>query len=350
MSENVYARLREYLDKMPNGYPATDSGVEIRILKKLFSPEDAEFVMKLTQHPESAREIAKRLGINESKTTEKLENLTRRGLIFRLRKGKSVRYNTVQFLSGIFDFQLPHMDREYAEMIEEYMPSVARSLMPLKTKQARVVPVGSAIDAAPEVATYNRVRELVKNHDLIAVAHCRCRREQGLLGHNCDRPSETCFFFGVWAQYYIDTGMGRELSKDEAMKLFAMAEESKLVLCASNTQELMFICSCCPCCCVAFKLLKLTENPGDLVLSYYRAAINPDVCTACGACLERCQINAIAEKDGVMEVLPARCIGCGLCVSACPTDAIKLEEKRRPAPPATMGEWHKRLSDERGVS
>ncbi len=46
MSEEVYVRLREFLDKLPGGYPETDSGVEIRILKKLFSPEDAELTMK----------------------------------------------------------------------------------------------------------------------------------------------------------------------------------------------------------------------------------------------------------------------------------------------------------------
>ncbi len=351
MSENVYHRLREYLDKMPNGYPATDSGVEIRILKKLFSPEDAEFVMRLQDKPETIPDIAKRFGMSESEATEKLEDLTRRSLIFRLREGGSVRYNALPFLTGIFDFQLNHMDREYVEMLEEYMPSVAVSLMPLKTKIARIVPVGSAIDAATTVATYNRVRDLVQRHDQIAVAHCRCRQGQGLLGHHCERPTEVCFVFGSWAQYYVDNKMGRQISKDEAMKLFALAEEAALVLFSTNAQELAFTCCCCPCCCVALKLLKLTENPGDLVLSYYRAVTNPEACTACGACLERCQVNAIAEKDGSMEVQRARCIGCGLCVSVCPNDAISLKEKSgTPEPPANLDEWHRRLASERGLS
>jgi electron transport complex protein RnfB len=47
MSGDIYVRLREFMDTMPAGYPATPSGIEIKILKKLFSPDDAEMVMKL---------------------------------------------------------------------------------------------------------------------------------------------------------------------------------------------------------------------------------------------------------------------------------------------------------------
>ena len=44
MSEDVYKRLREFLDAMPGGFPATDSGVETKILKKLYTPEEAEIL------------------------------------------------------------------------------------------------------------------------------------------------------------------------------------------------------------------------------------------------------------------------------------------------------------------
>ena len=45
MSEDVYTRLREFLDAMPGGFPATGTGVELKILKKLYSPEDAELTI-----------------------------------------------------------------------------------------------------------------------------------------------------------------------------------------------------------------------------------------------------------------------------------------------------------------
>jgi len=350
MSHDVYTRLREFLDKLPGGFPATDTGVEIRILKKLFAPDDAEFVMKLKPEPQTARAIAKQLGMAEAAAAEKLEGLAQRGLIFRLRDKDKVQYQAFQFIVGIYEFQLKSMDREFAEMMEEYFPYLGMAFAPLKTKQLRVAPVDSAISAAPAVAQYNRIRELVKKQELIVMAQCICRKEQGLMGHACDRPRDLCFSFGQFAQYVLDNGMGRRVSTDEAMKLLHLAEESALVLSPSNTQELAFICCCCGCCCGALRRLKMLDNPADFFHSYYRALIDPETCTACGTCLDRCQINAIEEKDDVMEVNPARCIGCGLCVSTCPVEAITLEEKPgMDAPPANMEEVLERLASERGL-
>ena len=41
MSQDVYSRLREFMDSLPGGYPATPTGVEIKLLEKLFTPEQA---------------------------------------------------------------------------------------------------------------------------------------------------------------------------------------------------------------------------------------------------------------------------------------------------------------------
>ncbi len=350
MSQDVYTRLREFLDKLPSGYPATDSGVEIKILKKLFTPGDAEFVMKLKAEPETAADVAKRLGMSESKAADKVEDLAQRGLIFRVHEAGKVKYQAFQFIVGIYEFQAKTLDREFAELFEEYMPYIGMSFMPIQTKQLRVAPVDSAINSMPTVATYNRIRELVKRQELIVETQCICRKEQALLGHPCDRPKDLCFSFGKFAQYVLDNGAGRRVSTDEAMKLLDLAEESALVLQPSNTQELSFICCCCGCCDGSLRRLKLLENPADYFQSYYRAVIDRDECTACGTCLDRCQIDAIEEKDDVMEVNHARCIGCGLCVSTCPAEAIKLEEKPgMEAPPANMDEVLKRISKERGL-
>ena len=351
MSEDIYIKLREFLDSLPGGYPATDSGVEIKILKKLFSPEDAELAMKLKSEPEEASEAAKRLGMDESQAAEKLEDLAKRGLIFRVREGDKVQYKAFQFIVGIYEFQVNLMDREFVELMEEYFPHLGLSLMPLKTKQLRIAPADGAIDAIPAVATYNRVRELVKDQELIAMEPCICRQKQELLGNKCDRPSELCFSFGDFAQYFIDNGTGRRITKDEAMKLLDQAEEEALVISPSNSQELSFICCCCGCCCGGLKGLKMLDNPADFVQSYYTAVIEADDCTACGTCIDRCQIDAIEEKDDIMEVNSARCIGCGLCVPTCPTEAITLEEKPGvEAPPADMDEVLARMANERGLA
>ena len=49
-----YKVLARKLDEMPQGYPPTESGVELRILKKLYTPEEAELAVKLKPAPETA--------------------------------------------------------------------------------------------------------------------------------------------------------------------------------------------------------------------------------------------------------------------------------------------------------
>jgi Pyruvate/2-oxoacid:ferredoxin oxidoreductase delta subunit len=243
------------------------------------------------------------------------------------------------------------IDKELSELVEEYIPYLGMSFFTThKTQQMRVIPVDSAVEALTTVAPYNKVRELVKNSNLISVAPCICRKEQGLMGHDCDRPHEICLQYGDFAQYYIDNGMGREISSEEALKLLDLAEESSLVLCPTNAQELAWTCCCCTCCCGILRGLSLFENPADYVNSSYQARIDGEVCSTCGACVEKCQIEAIKENEDVMEVDPARCIGCGLCVSTCPEEAIAFVERPdSDVPPRDYDETMAKIAKERGL-
>ncbi len=351
MSEDVYARLGEFLDKLPAGYPATPTGVEIRILKKMFTPEQAELTMKLKHEPEEVPAIAARIGMNEAELGPRLEEMARKGCIFRVRRGETRLYQAFQFVIGLYEFQLDRIDREYSELLEEYLPYLGLSMMSVKTKQLRVIPLESSIESTPAVATYNRVRDLVREQETISVAQCICRKEQGLLGNPCDRPQEVCLTFGDYARYYIDNGIGRQLSVEEALGVLDLAEENGLVVSPTNSQKIAAICCCCPCCCPNLKTAKASNRPLDFVLSYYQARIDADQCSGCGLCLDRCQVDAIEEGEDTWSVLDGRCIGCGLCVAECPTEAISmLARPGMEAPPANFDDMIERIGAERGVS
>ena len=60
MTEDVFVRLRKFMDTLPAGFPETPTGVEIKLLKKMFTPEQAELTLKLSQEPESVSVIAGR--------------------------------------------------------------------------------------------------------------------------------------------------------------------------------------------------------------------------------------------------------------------------------------------------
>ena len=333
MSEEIYVRLREFMDKLPGGYPRTPSGVEMKILKKLFRPEDAELVMKLTRHPEELSAIAERTGIPRDQLERRLDDLAGRGLIFRERVGERKNYMAAHFVVGVYEMQLQHLDREFCQWFEEYLPFLALSLRAAKVGQLRVIPVHSALSPAKPVAPYAAVRELVKSQELIAVQECICKKEQGLLGKECSRPHEVCLVFGQFARSSIDEGAGRQISLEECLGILDLAEKNALVLSPSNTQELSFICCCCSCCCPTLRLGKFLPRPQDEVISYFEAKIDPELCSACGDCLDRCQIEAIREGKNFFEVIDGRCIGCGLCVADCPEEAIVLEPRPGAQPP-----------------
>jgi Pyruvate/2-oxoacid:ferredoxin oxidoreductase delta subunit len=350
MSEDVYLRLREFMDTLPAGYPATPSGVEIRILKKLFTPEQAELTLKLSSEPEEVETIAARTGEDEAALGEMLEEMAQKGCIFRVRDGEKRLYQAFQFVVGLYEFQLKNLDQEFCELFEEYLPHLGLSMMPLKTKQMRVIPLDSSIEMTSEVATYNRVKDLVREQEVLCVSQCICRKEQGLLGKPCDRPQEVCLSFGDFARFYIDNELGRQISADEALEILTLAEDSALVLMPTNSQKIQAICCCCPCCCPSLRFAKVAPRPADLVMSHYRAEIDADLCSACGLCMDRCQMDAIEEADDVWEIVDGRCIGCGLCVSECPTEAIAMVAKpEAEAPPSDWWETFSRIGAERGV-
>jgi ferredoxin len=350
VGEDVYIELREFLHAMPGGYPSTESGVELEILKKLFTPEQASLTMQLTAVPESASDFASRTGIGEGEALEGLEGLAREGLIFRVRSGDSTTYAAVSFVIGIYEFQLNKIDRELAELFEEYIPTLIGQMRSTRTKPMRVIPVDSAIDATTAVASYDQVRELVKAKELISVAPCICQKEQGLLGNSCRGAAERCIQFGSSAQYYIDNGMARRIDLDELMEILKRGEEDGLVLCPTNTQHIPGMCMCCGCCCPILRNLGSLDRPIDHVQTTFRAKIDADLCNGCGLCEERCQMKALGEDDTEYVVDEVRCIGCGLCISECPLGAVSLVELADVAPvPSNTAELGMNIMKERGL-
>ncbi len=350
MTDDVYLRLRTFLDKLPGGYPTTESGVEIKILKKLFTPEDAEIVMKLKPMPESVGKISERLNMQPEEASVKLEKLAKDGSIYRVRSGETPYYMAIQFVVGIYEFHLNTIDHELAELMEEYFPYLGKAWKNTKTLQLRVVPVGSAIDAAPQIAAYDHIFELVKDKKTIAVAPCICRKEQDLLGNTCKRPLETCITFDNSAEYYIENKMGRKINQEELKKILKTAEDAGLVLSPSGYKDILNICCCCDCCCGVLRNLKHFDRPADYAQSQFQARIDPELCITCGTCSDRCQVDAIVEKEDVMAVDTGRCIGCALCVPTCSEEAISLVSKPiTTEPPENVIEMGMRILKERGV-
>jgi len=329
MAADIYERLAQHLDNLPGGFPRTESGVEVRILRRLFTPEDAEFATHLTLIPEEPRVIARRAKIPVNEAARQLEEMSKKGLILGIpREGKRPLYMALQFLVGFWETQVNRLDRELIREFEEYLPFYSdRSFEWKVPSQLRTIPVGKSISTQAEVMVYERAEELVRAHKTFAVSNCICRQEQRIMGKGCSKPEESCLSFGMAASIVINSNRGRAISLEETLAILQQAEEAGLVLQPANAKKAAFLCTCCGCCCGILRNLKRYPKPASLMSSAFVANLDADTCKGCGACVKRCQMEAISLADKKALLNPDRCIGCGLCVSTCPTHSLSLVRK-----------------------
>ena len=242
MATDIYERLAEHLDNLPGGFPRTESGVEIRILHRLFTPEDAKLAVHLTLIPEEPRVIARRAKIPIEEASRRLEGMVKTGLIAGVYpKNKSPLYVAQQFIVGFWEGQVNRLSRELIQDFEEYLPFYTEKNIGPGVPQLRTIPVEKSISTKTEVMPYERAEELVRTYKTFAVANCICRQEMRIMGKGCEKPEESCLSFGMAARSMVRTGRGRPISKEEALEILRRAEEVGLVLQPSNAQRASFI-------------------------------------------------------------------------------------------------------------
>ncbi len=354
MTSKVYNDLREQLDQYSVGFPSTPSGTEMKILEKLFTEDEARLFLNLSLSALKPQDLAERTGGDVTEITRLLDRMTDKGLVFRLRKGDSTLYSAAPFVVGFYEYQVKDMDQEFAALFEQYFQEAMGKRLSEHTGLMRSIPVNQAIEYSWPVVPYEDAKQIFKTKDRIAVARCICRVQQGLVDKGCGKPEEVCFMFGSHADYYVDRGMGRWISTDEAVSILDMCEEAGLVPQPYNSQNPGGFCNCCGDCCAILRSIKLHPRPVEKIVSNYYAEVDAELCSACETCMDRCQMDAISIAEGDAAVVnPDRCIGCGLCVTTCPSEAMSLKRKvgdRRREPPEKNSQTLSELAKARGTS
>lgn len=355
MTSEIYKELHQKIDKYAIGVPRTESGIEFKILEKLYPLEDAQLFMELNPLLEEPATVAERTGRDPQTTAEHLEAMAKKGLVFRHRKGDVVKYAMVPFVVGSYEFQLKRMDRELAEMMEQYLAegflseNMNNNFIPLRT-----VPVNKSLQADAQVAPYEDAREIVKKQKKIAVANCICQRQQELIDQACDKPMEVCLAFGAHADFYVENEMARFIDVEEALKILDQCDEAGLVNQPVSTVNPGGMCNCCGDCCGILRGLKKMDNPAKMIITNYYVQVNEQECSGCEECIDRCQMDAITmDDDLIAQINLNRCIGCGLCVTTCASEAISLirkPEDQLQIPPASNIELVKQTFAARGIT
>lgn len=336
MSDEAYRKLCAVMSQRGGRYPGRDIPEFYDLAQELFTPEEAAMAAVLPAKSSTLSMIAKEVGQEEKKLEALLEAMADKGLCSSFIKEGSRYYLGVPFVPGIFEYQFmrgtrTERDRRLAHLIHSYKQAVdrTRGSQTIKFPTNRVIPVGETIHPGSKVHTYNQVSSYIDRYDPISVSTCFCRHEGKLLDEksDCGKPDDVCMQFGLGAQYVIERGMGRKVSKEEARETLKRAEEAGLVHASLNSQEIDFICNCCSCHCMILKTALSQTQPGRVLSSGFQPSFAVDLCTACGTCVDRCPAGASKLDGDVPEVDLDRCFGCGVCATGCPTGAIVMEEK-----------------------
>lgn len=356
MSSDVYERLAETLDKIPNGYPAVESGAHLRILEWIFTPEEADLASKMKLKGETVEQLAERLEIPLEGLKERLDVMHEKGQINKVysRSRDAHLYFLMPFIVGIYEEQLDRMDEEFARHVEAYyQEGVFDKVTTASPAIFRVIPIEKKIETELEIYPYQQAYQMIENAKSWGVRECICRKQQGLLGNSCKYPSRVCLPFSHRENAFDDDPLTQSITKEESLKLLKDAEDAGLVHNTSNVREgHNYICNCCTCCCAVLRGVKDLANPGSFVKADFIVQIDEELCTGCGTCVERCQFDALSVPEDISILTPERCIGCGVCTITCPEGALTLVERpesERTTPPQNTLEWMTQRAMDRGV-
>jgi electron transport complex protein RnfB len=334
--QNIYRKLQQHIDHMPVGFPESKTGLDIKILKELFSKEDALITLCLSMLPEKEKKIYKRYNDKSINFTEfciKLNDMTQRGLILKDAHPHYPKYGLSQFAIGIYEFQAGRQTQTLAENVIAYEKEVfGDELHKTKLSQMRTIPISINLEQDNKIEHYENFRAIIKNVEgKIAVATCVCRESHDLAQNPCKQTSlrETCFTINGAAEHYVEMGIARYIEKDEALSILEEAQRSGLVLQPGNTINPSFICCCCGCCCGIITTAKKFSQPAEMIPSNFIAQVDVESCTGCSLCKRICPMDAIEIKDKIAHVDLNRCIGCGNCTTVCKSASISLKQKKK---------------------
>ena len=347
----IYVRLQKHLDNQAVGFPATRSGIEIKILKHIFTPEEAEIACCLSYKFEPLETIIRRAGhlVDSAEELEKrFDRIQQKGGIESKIKHGKMHYCNSPLVVGMYELQQNRLTPEFIEDFNDYTSNKNFGLAFLSTKlpQMRTIPVSKSIHPQHNVSTFDEVMTLLQQaEEPFVIIECICRKKKSIEGNSCkvtDRK-ETCLAIGDMARMALISGIGRKITRDDATSIIAQNQKQGLVLQPSNTQKAEFICSCCGCCCGMLRTHQNLPKPMEFWASNFYAAVDRVTCEGCGACVKRCQVGAVsvAGKKQPAVVNRDRCIGCGVCVPACPAQSITLVKKPAEVrPPQTREDLH----------
>jgi len=364
--DHKYRLLQQRLDRNVTGAP--ESPTLIKILKLLFSPEEAELARRIPSQPTPLDTLSSKLVIPLDKLGDKMTEMAQRGLVVDLEHDGQRYFSLSPVVIGFFEFtfmrardDLPMA--ELARLFEEYFNENDRFTHSVFQGQTQVgrrlvreeaLPEGDHI----EILDWERASHIIETASPIGVSLCPCRHELSHLGKACDKPQLVCLSLNYAADTLIRNGIAKPIATGEAMRILEQCKEAGLAQTGDNVQrKVSYICNCCGCCCGMVQAIKTYNIRNAIVTSNWLMEVDLSKCNGCGKCIKACPTEAIEiveEKEAVKKQRWAvrdetLCLGCGVCYSSCKFGGITMKPRaQRVLTPETVFDREVLMAIERG--
>ena len=318
VKEKVLALANHISRKKPgskNAIKATDP--EYLILEPVVTDEMAEVAlcMKIRQKT-TVKELAPLCGKSLEETERILYELADAGVCFVNKIDGVDKFWFDTWVPGIMEMMVNNRKNvekypQIAEAFEAYgrvRGPRSAGAFPVGVGLMRVIPIEKAIDGETRRASYEEVSKYLNDNTIFSVSDCACRVSRRVMGEGCGHlAEEMCIQMGHAAEYYIRTGRGREITREEAFEIIKKAEENGLMHQIPNLDgsgKTHAICNCCGCSCLSIRTAGMFKN-SDMLRSNYVSSVDKDKCVACGECVTVCPVNALKLGPKLCSVRPA---------------------------------------------
>ena len=328
----VFVKLRNRINRIGQGIGSIPDETGYQMIMYLWSEEDAENYLKMPLHRMFTTGDYKALtGWDEEKCQQILDDQADRNLIWRTNRGGLPRYALIPYINGFWEFnELKAYYSGIEGAVTEFDIQGIRGMDPNGESGStfplfRTYPISVDVVAEDELQPYQDWRALIKRNKNITVSPCQCRTQWDALGvpHPDEHPHRTCLSLGDMAEYFMETGIGEQITQEEAIEIVEDIIDKGMVvesICAKNAD---IICCCHSESCGNLMAWRGQNGAGDQrkYFSAYTPNYDGDACIKCGKCIERCPMHSITFGDDGLCAMDDACVRCGQCVPVCPAEA-----------------------------
>jgi Pyruvate/2-oxoacid:ferredoxin oxidoreductase delta subunit len=352
MNEDIYVKLCERLNQNTVKMPPVNS--VLILLRELFTEEQAKLAAEIPVGAHTLKSLAGQLNRDEDQLEKILETMADEGIMFVVKtESNEKEYSVPPFAPGILELQylkgeetenavkryhlMAEMHEELETMSNELYKDVKEANKTIGSPGLRTLAIEEELPSNTEIATWEKISEIMDREDSFAVGTCACRQGAKAAGDPCKIdgvPMEACVYFGKVADYIVDRNFGKRFSRKELLDLFKTCEKKGLVHNINNfLGDNIVFCNCCGCCCQIMKPMLKFPGVKSIAGSNFASVSDPETCTGCEECVDLCQVKAIEMEEEKAKINQDYCIGCGICVSQCPSGSLSLARISDQKPP-----------------